>query len=196
MAGILAVRGLQVIYADFLEFKRGILDCVRSDLASLQRMVRHQGKEVALTNREFQPWLDFVIARSSCSSSWTIPTATPPLPRSWARPGPTRPVSREVRNYVRRVRKILADLAIPVDLVNKPSHDYLDRGTPQGRKEDPGHPANRSPSIVSRTWAGGVTMTVRRASTKGSQIPNTDMSCLRVDIPSGAAVLQQFAAVC
>lgn len=84
------------IYADFLEFKRGILDCVRSDLASLQRMVRHQGKEVALTNREFQPWLDFVIARSSCSSSWTIPTATPPLPRSWARPGPTRPVSREV----------------------------------------------------------------------------------------------------
>ena len=42
------------IYADFLEFKRGILDCVRSDLASLQRMVRHQGKEVALTNREFQ----------------------------------------------------------------------------------------------------------------------------------------------
>src|SRR5450759_1918513 len=41
----------------------------------------------------------------------------------------TRPVSREVRNYVRRVRKLLADLAIPVDLVNKPSHDYLDRGT-------------------------------------------------------------------
>src|SRR5450759_1557294 len=47
----------------------------------------------------------------------------------------TRPVSREVRNYVRRVRKILADLAIPVDLVNKPIHGYLDRGTLRvGRK--------------------------------------------------------------
>jgi two-component system, OmpR family, response regulator AdeR len=30
----------------------------------------------------------------------------------------------EVRNYVRRVRKILTDLAIPVDLVNKPGHGY------------------------------------------------------------------------
>jgi hypothetical protein len=30
----------------------------------------------------------------------------------------------EVRNYVRRVRKILADLAIPVDLVNKPGRGY------------------------------------------------------------------------
>jgi DNA-binding winged helix-turn-helix (wHTH) protein len=30
----------------------------------------------------------------------------------------------EVRNYVRRVRKILADVAIPVDLVNKPGRGY------------------------------------------------------------------------
>lgn len=30
----------------------------------------------------------------------------------------------EVRNYVRRVRKILADLAILVDLVNKPGRGY------------------------------------------------------------------------
>jgi hypothetical protein len=29
-----------------------------------------------------------------------------------------------VSNYVRRVRKILADLAIPVDLVNKPGRGY------------------------------------------------------------------------
>jgi hypothetical protein len=67
-----------------------------------------------------------------------------------------------------------------VDLVNKPSHGYLDRGTPQGRKEDPGHPANRSPSIVSRTWAGGVTRTVRRASTKGSQ----NRTLIRPDRPA------------
>jgi DNA-binding response OmpR family regulator len=86
------------IYADLLEFKRGILDRVKVDLAGLKpaaqkaaatdmqiigdqmhgyqarldlwyrrvwelqglwldpegRMIRHQGKEVALTNREFQ----------------------------------------------------------------------------------------------------------------------------------------------
>jgi len=30
----------------------------------------------------------------------------------------------EVRNYVRRVRKILVELAIPVDLVNKPGRGY------------------------------------------------------------------------
>lgn len=30
----------------------------------------------------------------------------------------------EERNYVRRVRKILGDLAIPVDLVNKPGRGY------------------------------------------------------------------------
>jgi hypothetical protein len=29
-----------------------------------------------------------------------------------------------VRNYVRRLRKILIDLAIPVDLVNKPGKGY------------------------------------------------------------------------
>jgi hypothetical protein len=29
-----------------------------------------------------------------------------------------------VRNYVRRLRKILVDLGIPVDLVNKPGRGY------------------------------------------------------------------------
>jgi DNA-binding winged helix-turn-helix (wHTH) protein len=30
----------------------------------------------------------------------------------------------EVRNYVQRIRKILSDLDVPVDLVNKPRRGY------------------------------------------------------------------------
>jgi DNA-binding response OmpR family regulator len=147
------------IYADLLEFKHGILDRVRRDVASLQplarkaaeadvqiiedqmqgyqarldlwygriwelhglwldpegRMIQHQGREVALTLREFQ-LLQFLLdhphryftTSQIMSLAWTDPALVP----------------EEVRNYVRRVRKILADLAIPVDLVNKPGRGY------------------------------------------------------------------------
>jgi len=147
------------IYADLLEFKRGILDRVRRDVASLQpiarkaaeadvqiiedqmqgyqarldlwyrriwdlhglwldpegRMIRHQGREVALTLREFQ-LLQFLLdhphryftTSQIMGSAWADPALFP----------------EEVRNYVRRVRKILADLSIPVDLVNKPGRGY------------------------------------------------------------------------
>ncbi len=145
------------IYADLLEFKRGILDRVVRDVASLQplarkaadvqiiedqmqgyqarldlwcrriwephglwldpegRMIRHQGREVALPLREFQ-LLQFLLdhphryfsSSQIMSHAWADPALFP----------------EEVRNYVRRVRKILADLAIPVDLVNKPGRGY------------------------------------------------------------------------
>jgi DNA-binding response OmpR family regulator len=147
------------IYADLLEFKRGILDRVKRDLAGLQplarkaaavdvqiiedqmqgyqarldlwyrriwdlhglsldpqgRMIRHQGREVVLTLREFQ-LLQFPLdhphryfsTSQIMSHAWADPALFP----------------EEVRNYVRRVRKILADLAIPVDLVNKPGRGY------------------------------------------------------------------------
>jgi DNA-binding response OmpR family regulator len=147
------------IYVDLLEFKRGILDRVRRDVASLQpvarkaaeadvqiiedqmqgyqarldlwygriwelhglwldpegRMIRHQGREVALTLREFQ-LLQFLLEHPHryftpsqiMSEAWAAPTLFP----------------EEVRNYVRQVRKTLADLAIPVDLVNKPGRGY------------------------------------------------------------------------
>jgi Transcriptional regulatory protein, C terminal len=147
------------IYADLLEFKRGVLDRVRRDVASLQpiareaaetdvqiiedqmqgyqarldlwyrriwdlhglwldpegRMIRHQGREVALTLREFQ-LLQFLLdhphryftASQIMSNAWSDPALFP----------------EEVRNYVRRARKILADLAIPVDLVNKSGRGY------------------------------------------------------------------------
>jgi DNA-binding response OmpR family regulator len=78
-------------------------------------MVRHHGRELALTLLEFQllqflldhPHRYFTTSRIM-SHAWADPALFP----------------EEVRNYVRRVRKILADLAIPVDLVNKPGRGY------------------------------------------------------------------------
>jgi DNA-binding response OmpR family regulator len=147
------------IYADLLEFKRGILGRVERDVANLRpkaqevaaadlkiiesqmhgyqerldlwyrrvwelqglwldpagRMVRHKGREVALTKREFQ-LLQFLLdhphrffnTAQILNQAWVDPALFP----------------EEVRNYVRRIRKILADLEIPVDLVNKPGRGY------------------------------------------------------------------------
>ena len=147
------------IYADLLEFKRGILARVHRDLAGLQppakkaaaidleiienqmqgyqvrldlwyrrlwdlqglwldpdgRMVRHQGGEVSLTKREFD-LLQFLLDHPH-----RFFTTTQILGQAWADPAL---FPEEVRNYVRRLRKILIDLAIPVDLVNKPGRGY------------------------------------------------------------------------
>jgi DNA-binding response OmpR family regulator len=147
------------IYADLLEFKRGILARVERDLANLSeparraaatdleiiesqmhgyedrldlwyrriwelqglwldptgRMVRHQGHEAALTKREFQ-LLQFLLDHPH-----RYFTTTQILGQAWADPAL---FPEEVRSYVRRVRKILVDLAIPVDLVNKPGRGY------------------------------------------------------------------------
>ena len=147
------------IYADLLEFKRGILSRVHRDMASLSppaqkaaavdlqiiesqmdgyqerldlwyrrlwelqglwldpagRMVRHKGGEVALTKREFQ-LLQFLLDHPH-----RFFTTTQILGQAWADPAL---FPEEVRNYVRRLRKILVDLGIPVDLVNKPGRGY------------------------------------------------------------------------
>jgi hypothetical protein len=147
------------IYADLLEFKRGILGRVRRDMVSLSptaqkaaatdleiietqmggyqerldlwyrrlwelqglwldpagRMVRHKGHELALTKREFQ-LLQFLLDHPH-----RFFTTSQILGQAWADPAL---FPEEVRNYVRRLRKILADLAIPVDLVNKPGRGY------------------------------------------------------------------------
>ena len=147
------------IYADLLEFKRGILARVRRDVANLApqaqkaastdleiietqmhgyqgrldlwyrriwelqglwvdpagRVVRHQGKEVSLTKREFQ-LLQFLLDHPH-----RFFTTSQILGQAWADPAL---FPEEVRNYVRRLRKILADLAIPADLVNKPGRGY------------------------------------------------------------------------
>ena len=147
------------IYADLLEFKRGILARVRRDVANLApqaqkaagadleiietqmhgyqqrldlwygriwelqglwvdpagRVVRHQGKEVSLTKREFQ-LLQFLLDHPH-----RFFTTTQILGQAWADPAL---FPEEVRNYVRRLRKILADLSIPADLVNRPGRGY------------------------------------------------------------------------
>jgi DNA-binding response OmpR family regulator len=147
------------IYADLLEFKRGILDRVRHDIAALRpqaqqaatvdlriienqmrgyqarldlwyqrvwelnglwldpagRMVRHRGREVVLTKREFQ------LLRFLLDHPHRYFTTTQILGQAWADPGL---FPEEVRNYVRRLRKILVELDIPVDLVNEPGRGY------------------------------------------------------------------------
>ena len=147
------------IYADLLEFKRGLLDRVRLDLAALKpiaqkaaevdlriideqmqgyqkrldlwykriwdlqglwldptgRMIRHKGNDVSLTKREFQ-LLQFLL-----NHPHRYFTTTQILGQAWADPAL---FPEEVRNYIRRLRKILADLEIPVDIVNKPGRGY------------------------------------------------------------------------
>jgi DNA-binding response OmpR family regulator len=147
------------IYADLLEFKRGLLDRVSQDIAGLQpdaqkaaavdlriideqmqgyqkrldlwyrriwdlqglwldpagRMIRHQGNNVALTKREFQ-LLQFLL-----NHPHRYFTTTQILGQAWADPAL---FPEEVRNYIRRLRKILVDMAIPVDIVNKPGRGY------------------------------------------------------------------------
>jgi DNA-binding response OmpR family regulator len=147
------------IYADLLEFKRGILDRVKRDLSKLPpvariaaeadlkiiesqmegyqnrlelwyrrvwdlhglwldpegRIIRFKGAEATLTVREFQ-LLQFLLDHPH-----RYFTVTQILGRAWAEPGL---FPEEVRNYVRRVRKLLATLEIPCDLVNRPGRGY------------------------------------------------------------------------
>ena len=78
-------------------------------------MIRHRGRETRLTNREFQ-LLQFLLDHPH-----RFFTATQLLTRAWSDPA-LHP--EEVRNYVRRIRKILADLDIPGELVNRPGRGY------------------------------------------------------------------------
>jgi DNA-binding response OmpR family regulator len=79
------------------------------------RMIRHQGREASLTKREFQ-LLQFLLDHPH-----RYFTATQILGQAWADPAL---FPEEVRNYVRRLRKLLATLEIPADLVNRPGRGY------------------------------------------------------------------------
>jgi Transcriptional regulatory protein, C terminal len=147
------------IYADLLEFKRGILGRMERDLTGLHpiaqtaasvdiqiietqmsgyqerldlwfariwelqglrldpegRMIRHRGREVALTKREYQ-FLQFLLDHPH-----RYFTTAQILDRAWADPAL---FPEEVRNYVGRLRKILRELGVPVDLVNKAGRGY------------------------------------------------------------------------
>jgi DNA-binding response OmpR family regulator len=78
-------------------------------------MIRHQGREASLTKREFQ-LLQFLLDHPH-----RFFTATQILGQAWADPAL---FPEEVRNYIRRLRKLLAVLEIPADLVNRPGRGY------------------------------------------------------------------------
>ncbi|HEY8863650.1 MAG TPA: winged helix-turn-helix domain-containing protein [Candidatus Dormibacteraeota bacterium] len=147
------------IYLDLLEFKRGILDRIRRDLARLPpaarlaaaaditfiesqmegyqkrftlwyrrvlelqglrldaegRVVRYGHEEATLTVREFQL---FQFLLDHPHRYFTVPQI---LGQAWAEPGL---FPEEVRNYVRRIRRVLAALDLPCDLVNRPGRGY------------------------------------------------------------------------
>jgi hypothetical protein len=79
------------------------------------RVVRHKGEEAALTTREFE-LLQFLLEHPHrfystaqiASYAWSDSALMP----------------EEVRNYVTRVRRILARLGIPCDLINRPGRGY------------------------------------------------------------------------
>lgn len=79
------------------------------------QLIRHRGREGHLTRREFQ-LLQFLLDHPH-----RFFTVNQLLGRAWADPAL---FPEEVRNYVRRIRKILADLEIPYELVNRPSRGY------------------------------------------------------------------------
>jgi OmpR-family two-component system manganese-sensing response regulator len=79
------------------------------------RMIRYKDAEAALTSREFQ-LLQFLLDHPHRYFS-----VSQILNEAWAEPAL---FPEEVRNYVRRVRKILATLEIPCDVINKPGRGY------------------------------------------------------------------------
>jgi len=78
-------------------------------------MIRHRGRDRRLTKREYQ-LLQFLLDHPH-----RYFTAGQLVARAWAEPGL---FPEEVRNYVRRVRRIFTDLEIPCDLVNRPGRGY------------------------------------------------------------------------
>jgi hypothetical protein len=147
------------IYADLIEFKRGILDRIWRDLTKLPpvaqkaaeadvkiiegqmhgyqarldlwylrirelngllldldgRMIRYKGKEATLTVREFQ-LLKFLL-----DHPYRYFAVNQILTEAWAEP---HLFPEEVRNYVQRLRKVMVELEIPCDVVNRLGRGY------------------------------------------------------------------------
>jgi Transcriptional regulatory protein, C terminal len=79
------------------------------------RMIRYQGREAMLTAREFQ-LLQFLLDHPHRYFS-----VIHILAEAWGEPAL---FPEEVRNYVKRVRKVLAVLEIPCDIVNRAGRGY------------------------------------------------------------------------
>jgi DNA-binding response OmpR family regulator len=85
------------------------------ELDAEAQVIRHRGREGHLTRREFQ------LVQFLLDHPHRFFTVNQLLTRAWADPAL---FPEEVRNYVRRIRKILAELDIPGELVNRPSRGY------------------------------------------------------------------------
>jgi DNA-binding winged helix-turn-helix (wHTH) protein len=83
------------------------------DLAS--STIQYRGRETKLTRREFQ-LLQFLLDHPH-----RYFTAAQLLARAWSEPAL---FPEEIRNYVRRLRKLLATLEVPCQLVNHPGRGY------------------------------------------------------------------------
>ena len=122
VAGRAAAEDLAIIEHQ-MEGYRARLDLWYSRVWELQglwldpdgRMIRHQGREASLTKREFQ-LLQFLLDHPHRYYS-----AAQILSQAWADPAL---FPEEVRNYVRRVRRLLAALEVPANLVNRPGRGY------------------------------------------------------------------------
>lgn len=79
------------------------------------RIIRYQGAEATLSAREFQ-LLHFLLDHPQ-----RYFTVTQILTEAWGAPDL---FPEEVRNYVKRVRKVLAALEIPCEVVNRPRRGY------------------------------------------------------------------------
>jgi len=84
-------------------------------LDPIGRILRHKGREAILTNREYE-FLSFLLEHPH-----RYYTAVQIMGHAWA---DATLFPEEVRNYVLRVRKVLARLEIPADLVNRPGRGY------------------------------------------------------------------------
>jgi hypothetical protein len=78
-------------------------------------IVRHQGREAALTKRESQ------LLRFLLDHPHRYFSATQIMTQAWA---DSALFPEEVRNYVQRVRKILKRLEVPCELLNRPGRGY------------------------------------------------------------------------
>ena len=79
------------------------------------QLIRYQGTEAILTAREFQ-LLQFLVGHPH--RYFTVEQI---VSKAWAKPDL---FPEEVRNYVRRLRKLLAKLEIPCEVVNRPGRGY------------------------------------------------------------------------
>ena len=96
-------------------WSRRVWDLNGLGLDPVGRTIRYDAKEATLTLREFQ------LLKLLLDHPYRYFTVTQILGQAWADPDL---FPEEVRNYVKRLRKVLAALEIPCALVTRPGRGY------------------------------------------------------------------------